>query len=63
MRKQHVLAHAMLWAAAIIASAVLTAPVFLSLVLLPLLAVLSLRQVSHATGGRRAYPTGVTCRD
>jgi hypothetical protein len=41
MRKPYVLANAMLWAAAIIASAVLAAPNFLSLVLLPLLAILS----------------------
>jgi hypothetical protein len=49
MRKQYVLANAMLWAAAIIASAVLAAPNFLTLLLLPLLAILSQLMV-----GRRA---------
>lgn len=63
MRKQHVLAHAMLWAAAIIVSAVLAAPVFLSLVLLPLLAVLSLQLIRRAQAGDAHTPAGVTCRD
>ena len=54
MRNQHVLANAMLWAAAIIASALLAAPVFLSYVLLPLLAFFSLAQTRQATGGERA---------
>jgi hypothetical protein len=42
MRKRYVLANAALWAAAILAAAVLKAPNFFSLVLLPLLATLSL---------------------
>ncbi len=42
MKKRHVLASAVLWAAAMLAAAVLKAPVFLSLVLLPMLATLSL---------------------
>ena len=41
MRKPYVLANAMLWAAAIIASAELAAPNFLRLLLLPSLAILS----------------------
>ena len=53
-----VLANAMLWAAAIIAAAILGAPVFLFLVLLPLLATLSV-----VTFGPRAASNGVTCRD
>jgi len=40
MRKHYVLANAVLWAAAILAAA--KAPVFLSLILLPMLATLSL---------------------
>ncbi|WP_077444907.1 hypothetical protein [Rhodanobacter sp. C05] len=54
----YVLANAMLWAAAIIAAAVLGAPKFLFLILLPLLATLSV-----VTFGRRAASNGVTCRD
>ena len=60
MRKQHVLANAILWAAAIIASAVLAAPNFLVLVLLPLLATLSLlsagrdARLRHACSKRSA---------
>ena len=42
MRKRYVLANAVLWAAAILAAAVLKAPHFLSLILLPMLATLSL---------------------
>ncbi|MEO8999372.1 MAG: hypothetical protein ABI227_10130 [Rhodanobacter sp.] len=42
MRKQYILANAILWAAAIVAAAAVAAPVFLSLVLLPTLATLSL---------------------
>jgi hypothetical protein len=45
MRKRYVLANALLWAAAILAAAVLKAPNFLSLVLLPMLATLSLLMV------------------
>ena len=45
MRKRYVLANALLWAAAILAAAVLKAPNFLSLVLLPMLATLSLLTV------------------
>jgi hypothetical protein len=48
----------MLWAAAIIAAAMLGAPKFLFLVLLPLLATLSV-----VTFGPRAASNGVTCRD
>jgi hypothetical protein len=47
-----------LWAAAIIAAAMLGAPVFLFLVLLPLLATLSV-----VTFGLRAASSGVICRD
>ncbi len=52
------LANAMLWAAAIIAAAILGAPAFLFLVLLPLLATLSV-----VTFGSRTASNGVTCRD
>ncbi|HEV2682430.1 MAG TPA: hypothetical protein VGV14_18145 [Rhodanobacter sp.] len=45
MRKRYMLANALLWAAAILAAAILKAPNFLSLVLLPLLATLSLLMV------------------
>jgi hypothetical protein len=41
MRKPYLLVNAMLWAAAILAAAVLNAPHFLSLILLPMLATLS----------------------
>ncbi|GAB3779997.1 hypothetical protein [Dyella agri] len=41
MRKPYVLANALLWAAAMLAAAVLRAPVFLTIVLLPMLATLS----------------------
>lgn len=41
MRKPYLLVNAMLWAAAIVAAAVLNAPHFLSLILLPMLATLS----------------------
>jgi hypothetical protein len=54
----YVLANAMLWAAAIIAAAMLGAPKFLFLVLLPLLATLSV-----VTFGLRARAKGVICRD
>ena len=57
-KNAYVLANAMLWAAAIIAAAILGAPVFLFLVLLPLLATLSV-----VTFGQRAASNGVTCRD
>jgi len=57
-RNPHVLANAMLWAAAIIAAAVLKAPVFLFLVLLPLLATLSV-----VIFGSRTASKGVTRRD
>ena len=57
-KNSYVLANAMLWAAAIIAAAMLGAPVFLFLVLLPLLATLSV-----VTFGPRAASNGVTCRD
>jgi hypothetical protein len=46
MKKRYVLANAMLWAAAILAAAVLKAPDFLPLVLLPTLATLSLLTVA-----------------
>jgi hypothetical protein len=52
------LANTMLWAAAIIAAAILGAPKFLSLVVLPLLATLSV-----VTFGRRTASNGVPCRD
>lgn len=42
MNRKQMLANAILWAAAIAASAVLDAPTFLSLILLPCLAVCSL---------------------
>ena len=45
MRKPSVLVNAMLWAAAILAAAVLNAPHVLSLILLPMLATLSQRTV------------------
>lgn len=49
MRKHYVLANAVLWAAAMLATAALKAPNFLSLVLLPTLATLSLLMVGpHA---------------
>jgi hypothetical protein len=54
MRKPHVLANAMLWAAAIIISAVLAAPHFLSLVLLPSLAVLSLLMAAQDPCSQRS---------
>jgi len=57
-KNPYVLANAMLWAAAIIAAAILGAPVFLFLVLLPLLATLSV-----VTFGSRAASNGVTRRD
>ena len=41
MRKPYLLVNAMLWAAAILAAALLNAPHFLSLILLPMLATLS----------------------
>ncbi|MBD8879864.1 MULTISPECIES: hypothetical protein [Rhodanobacter] len=41
MRKRYVLANAMLWAAAMLAAAVLKAPNFLTVLLLPMLATLS----------------------
>ena len=41
MKKAYVMVNAMLWAAAILAAAVLNAPHFLSLILLPMLATLS----------------------
>ncbi|WP_168171122.1 hypothetical protein [Rhodanobacter sp. B04] len=47
MRKRYVLANAMLWAAAILAAAVLKTPMFFSLILLPLLATLSLLTASR----------------
>lgn len=43
MKNQYVLANAVLWAAAIAAAAILGAPRFLWLVLLPMLAVQALR--------------------
>lgn len=58
MRKQHVLAKAILWVAAIMASSALAAPGFLTLVLLPSLAMLSVLTVSKAHASN-----GVTCRD
>ena len=42
MRKRYVLTNAVLWAAAILAAALLKAPHFLSLILLPILATLSM---------------------
>lgn len=47
MRARYVLVNAMLWAAAMLAAAVLQAPHFLSLILLPLLAALSQRTVGQ----------------
>ncbi len=58
MRKRHVLANAILWAAAIMASSALAVPGFLALVLLPSLAMLSL-----LTAGKAHVSNGVTCRD
>jgi hypothetical protein len=46
MKKNYVLANAVLWAAAMLAAAALKAPNFLSLVLLPTLATLSLLMTS-----------------
>jgi hypothetical protein len=57
-KNPYVLANAMLWAAAIVAAAILGAPGFLSLILLPLLATLSV-----VTFGPRAASNGVTHRD
>ena len=57
-KNPYALANAMLWAVAIIAAAILGAPKFLFLVLLPLLATLSV-----VTFGPRAASNGVTCRD
>ncbi len=54
MKEQRNLANAILWAAAIIASALLGAPHFLCLILLPCLAVLSLRTESHETCFKRS---------
>ncbi|MFC5436276.1 hypothetical protein ACFPME_06890 [Rhodanobacter umsongensis] len=45
MKKHYLLANAALWAAAMLVAAVLKAPNFLSLVLLPMLATLSLLMV------------------
>ena len=47
MKKQHVLANAMLWAAVILASAAFAAPNFLSRVLLPSLAMLWLLKAAQ----------------
>ena len=57
-KSPYVLANAMLWAAAIIVAAMLGAPKFHFLVLLPLLATLSV-----VTFGLRAASSGATCRD
>jgi hypothetical protein len=54
MRKPYALANAMLWAAAIIASAVLDAPNFLTLLLLPSLAILSQRMVRQGACFQRS---------
>jgi len=51
MRKHYLLANAVLWAAAMLAAATFKAPNFLSLVLLPMLATLSL-----LAAGRDACP-------
>jgi len=45
MKRPYVLASAVLWAAGMIAAAALKAPVFLTIVLLPLLATLSMLAV------------------
>ena len=53
MNHKIVIINSILWAAAIIASAILGAPTFLSIVLLPLLAIFSLlltRSTSRADG-------------
>ncbi|HEX8776770.1 MAG TPA: hypothetical protein VF738_01525 [Rhodanobacter sp.] len=43
MKRPYVLANAVLWAAGMVAAAALKAPVFLTVVLLPLLATLSMQ--------------------
>ncbi len=55
MSQKHVVVNAVLWASAIIASAILRAPYFMSVILLPSLATISLllnRQI------RRTYECG-----
>lgn len=54
MKKQHVLANAILWAAAIMATAALGASPFLSLVLLPLLATMSVVTAGRDTCFKRS---------
>lgn len=49
MKRQRVLTNAILWAAAIVASVLLSAPRVLCLILLPCLAMLSLRAQSWET--------------
>ena len=49
MNQKPVLTHAMLWAAAIVASATVGAPGFLSLILLPCLATISLLVIRNNT--------------
>ncbi|WP_426687833.1 hypothetical protein [Rhodanobacter ginsengiterrae] len=54
MKRQQVLANAILWAAAIMASAALGASPFLSLVLLPLLATMSVVTAGRDTCFKRS---------
>ena len=54
MKKHYVWANAMLWAAAILAAALLKAPHFLVFVLLPLLATLSLCVVGQPASPNRS---------
>ena len=56
MTRQHALAGAMLWAAAIIAAAAVHAPTFLSLTLLPSLAIISLLARADACINRSVTP-------
>jgi hypothetical protein len=55
MRQAYVLVNAMLWAAAILAAAVLNASHFLSLILLPMLATLSQLAIGPRTCRIRSY--------
>lgn len=52
MNRKHLLANALLWAAAILASAVVGAPTFLSLILLPCLAAASLLAFAQVASPR-----------
>ena len=54
MKKRYALVSALLWAAAILAAAVLNAPHFLSLILLPMLAPLSQLAIGPRSCGIRS---------